>query len=84
MLNDPFVQAMCERASSTISAATADDSERIEQWFLTLFARPPEPAELSQCQQFLESLDAGPGDDGSAWQQLAHALVNRKEFVFLR
>ena len=93
MLNDPLViaqsKAWAERAICEIPDA-ADPStaeSRIDWMYESAFARRATQwernAALKFCQQ--QSIDREQsGDDMDVWADLAHALVNAKEFIFLR
>ena len=89
LLNDPFVHAMTRLAAERAVTASARDPSgrrRIRDWFLAGFARPPSADESRACLQFLadERRIRGVGaEDPGPWADLAHALVNRKEFLFL-
>lgn len=77
LLNDPLVGELTKRWSQRWT--NLDDSrERVGRMIGTAFGRPATPAEIEQCLSFVESL----GDDG--WQELAHVLLNSKEFSYLR
>ena len=85
--NDPFVHAMARLAAEhLLQDGAANDEARIRRWFVRMFAREPEGEEAALCLQFLAAAREDGGDDveASAWAQLAHALWNKKEFVYLR
>jgi hypothetical protein len=51
------------------------------------FTRAPTAAELSVAQQYIEATAdrrSCPQDDPQVWADFAHALINTKEFIFLR
>jgi len=48
--------------------------------YLSAFGRPPTAEESAACQAFVE----GKESDAKAWADLAHALFNVKEFVFVQ
>ncbi len=91
LLNDPFVQAMCTLAGEHLVAATPPDpasaAAALRGWFAAAFARPPAPAEQQLCEQFIAAQRDALGVDRTdprPWAELAHALLARKEFQFLR
>jgi hypothetical protein len=53
--------------------------QRLQRLFLEAFARPPFPDELTAAHAFLNE-----NPDAASWIALGHALVNVKEFIFLR
>ncbi|MCA9132008.1 MAG: DUF1553 domain-containing protein, partial [Planctomycetales bacterium] len=60
---------------------------RIHWLYLTAFARPPTAGELQLAERFVlaQSPPRGVDSHGSEpWSDLAHALINTKEFLFLR
>jgi Protein of unknown function (DUF1549)/Protein of unknown function (DUF1553) len=85
--NDPFVHAMARLcAEHILQDGDATDEARIGRWFLRMFARSPERDETALCAAFLADTRGGRDDDdeAAAWAALAHALWNKKEFVYLR
>lgn len=87
LMNDPLVlqlvNAWAERAIETHS----DVESRIGWMYQNAFARLPTTTELTIAMAYLENQKA----DGDAnknelrlWADFAHALVNTKEFIFLR
>ncbi len=91
LMNDPFVT---EQAGLWAKRILADESlttnTRIEQMYREAFAREPDEAEQAAAMVFLENQTALHGgsfgsspNQEAAWSDLAHALFNAKEFVFL-
>ncbi len=94
LMNDPFVHQQAELWGKRVAAQPGSVRERITGMYLSAFARPPTEQELSACLEFLDrqvqlgsvggkrqpSLDSDPG----VWKDLAHALFNVKEFIFLK
>lgn len=79
LMNDPFV---ADQAAGWASRALRQENEtdqRIEWMYLSAFARRPTDLELDLANQFL-------GNDTSPdrWADFAHALINTKEFIFLK
>ena len=79
MLNSPLVIAQAELWGKRIAANPADDGEKINEMFLQALGRLPAPSEIDLAQTYM----AG-GADAQAWANLAHALFNLKEFIYLR
>ncbi|NNJ24103.1 PSD1 and planctomycete cytochrome C domain-containing protein [Alienimonas chondri] len=87
LLNDPFVAEQARGWAKRALAASPDSRERIEWLYETAFARPPSDAEVAVAEQFLrvQAKERGvPADDALLWGDLAHALINTKEMIFLR
>ncbi|RMF41112.1 MAG: DUF1553 domain-containing protein [Planctomycetota bacterium] len=77
MLNDPLVHEMVDRWVARTDAVPSPQA-RIALMIEQAFGRPADAWEIVQCQQMLRS--ASP----ESWRDLAHVLVNSKEFSFLR
>lgn len=92
MLNDPFVVAMAEHWSERVLAEPASSPERrVEQMFATAFGRPPEPEETARFVRFakrcaeLHDVEAEAAfSSQSVWQDVAHAIFNMKEFIYVQ
>jgi hypothetical protein len=91
LLNDPFVLQQAKRwAERELSAGEMTDRQRIERMYEEAFARAPTDQEADAAQAFLRQ-QAGPAGqsesgqtrDPAAWTDLAHVLMNVKEFIFL-
>ncbi|MEE8156122.1 MAG: PSD1 and planctomycete cytochrome C domain-containing protein [Phycisphaerales bacterium] len=89
MMNDPFV---IEQAAIWARRVLRDDeltpTERIDVMFRQAFARAPSPDELEVALDFLRKQAQLYGPDEwtqseRAWADLAHALFNTKEFMFI-
>lgn len=68
-----------------------DAAARIRRMYLTAFARTPTDAELAAALAFIAELgelhkvpEADRLQHGRIWQDFAHALVNMKEFLYVR
>ncbi|MCF7787918.1 MAG: PSD1 and planctomycete cytochrome C domain-containing protein [Prosthecobacter sp.] len=82
MLNDPFVNEMAKCWSAGLLKDTGKDREdRVRQMFGQALARKPDAVELKRWTAALQ--DFG-GDTPDAWERLAHALFNTKEFLYYR
>jgi hypothetical protein len=85
LLNDPFVQQQAQTwAKRTLETGTA--AERICGMYLAAFGRPPREDETAACQEFLAQqakLHNTTADSLPAWTDLAHTLINVKEFIYL-
>ena len=92
LMNDPLVtelaSAWAKRACNTIPIAESQSPDARVNWmYLTAFAREASPPELKAALTFLErhaSQNALTVRDEALWEDFAHALVNKKEFIFQR
>jgi len=91
LMNDPFVsQQAALWAQKTLAAEPLTPGQRVERMYLEAFARPPTGAERDAALEFLEaqarehgvSFAEQPRHEAS-WADLAHALINAKEFIFV-
>jgi hypothetical protein len=93
LMNDPFVVQQtahwAERAVERyLSISTPDALHTTVEWlYVTGLSRTPGPLEQQAAVDFLtqQAEERGlPLSTLEVWQDLAHALVNTKEFIFLR
>jgi hypothetical protein len=86
MLNNPFVRQQAKRWAERIEAGPyTSDVERVAAMYEMAFARLPEPDESEIALRFLREQAMGKADerDSSALVELAHVLLNLKEFIFI-
>ncbi|MDB5294548.1 MAG: Planctomycete cytochrome, partial [Phycisphaerales bacterium] len=91
LMNDPFVVQQAGRWAARVLAEPGRTPEqRIDAMYRAAYARPPTPAELAAAVGFLEGQGAQLGvaqaarrDDPHVWADLAHVLMNVKEFVYV-
>ena len=91
LMNDPFVVEQSARwAGRIVAEASISADEGIARMYREAFARPPSPDELAGARGFLVAQTALHGGDfatdprqAAAWADLAHALINAKEFIFV-
>jgi hypothetical protein len=76
LLNDPAV--LEDAARWAARHAALDPDARVRMMFAEAFARPPTEAEMAAARRYLN--DRQP----DAWRDLAHALFNVKEFIYVR
>ncbi len=79
MLNDPFVLQQAEVWSRRLLALPLEDGERLRRMFRQALAREPTPRELQAMLAFLREAPSRK----QAWEELCHAVLNMKEFVFI-
>ncbi|HVK18360.1 MAG TPA: DUF1553 domain-containing protein, partial [Fimbriiglobus sp.] len=78
LMNDPFVHQQAEVWAKRVMTMPAED--RVREMYLSAFGRPPTAEESAACRAFVD----GKEGDVKAWADLAHALFNVKEFVFVQ
>jgi len=91
LMNDPFVhEQSLVWAKRIVADPSAAPEARIARMYREAFTRPPAPEELAACLAFLASQAEARGvrweDDmrhEATWADLAHALFNAKEFIFI-
>lgn len=79
LMNDPFVVEQAVGWAARALQLSDSASERIQWMYLAGFARKPTTSELDVALEFV-----GDDPDEDRWVALAHALINTKEFIFLR
>lgn len=86
LMNDPFVLQQAEAWAKRVIETHQTTDERVRWMYLSAFARLPTEEELQIAIQFVGSLDsqAAQATTLESWTQLAHVLINTKEFIFLR
>lgn len=88
MLNDPFVIERARAWAQKSLQISADSQEQRLQWmYQTAFARKASENELRIALNYVNSQATQRGIDANAievWSDLAHALINLKEFIYLR
>lgn len=92
LMNDPLVaelaKAWAQRACSTVSIKDGQSIDARIRWMVkTAFARDANEPELAAARVFLDRHGQENGltiHDESLWEDFAHALINKKEFIFQR
>jgi hypothetical protein len=79
LMNDPFVHQQARVWARRVLAGRKSDAERIQEMYLSAFARKASEKEQQACLDFLR----GRKGAEDTWTDLAHALMNVKEFIFL-
>ena len=84
MMNNPFVTQQAKLWGERIlSAELPDDRARVQRMHLQAFGRPASAQELEPSLAFLASRAGSAEERTRAWADLAHVLLNTKEFIFL-
>jgi hypothetical protein len=84
LLNDPFVIEQAGHFAARALAQPGDANARIRWLYATALNRPATQSEVTRATAFLAQQGTASGDEKKAWQDLAHAVFNLKEFVYLR
>ncbi len=79
LMNDPFVVARAGRWAKRATERSEEPAERVRWMYRSAFARQPTGQELQMALRFV-----GDSTTEDRWADLAHALINTKEFIFLR
>ena len=91
LLNDPFVVAMAKHwADRVVQDQSANAEQRIESMFVLAYGRPPKLEETQRLVAFAMHCAELRGADVNqlmtcqpAWQDVAHAMFNLKEFIYV-
>jgi hypothetical protein len=92
LLNDPFVIEQARRWAAALIASdgAADADTRIRSMFAAALSRPPSAQELTDARAYVSDLARIHGAEGGllasepVWRDLAQALFNLKEFIYVR
>ncbi len=80
LLNDPLGHELATLWAKATLAKPGTPSERIARMYRGAFGRTPTELETKNCLEFLKDKETDP----KAWGELAHALFNVKEFLYVR
>lgn len=88
MLNNEFINEQAALWASRELATRPGQPERIRSMYVQAFGREPVESEIEEIGRFLDSQAAARGVAGArdprVWTDLAHALFNTAEFLFVR
>ena len=84
LLNDPFVREQADHFATRALAQPGDAPARIRWLYATALNRPATETEVTRAAAFVVQQTTAHGDEQKAWQDLAHAVFNLKEFLYLR
>jgi hypothetical protein len=85
--NNPFVHEMAAAWASRAAVGEGTPERRVDTMFRAAFGRPATPDEVAGSLRLLADVAAmKKADAGSpeVWKELAHALFQAKEFIFIR
>lgn len=83
LFNNPFVIAQAEHFASSIMEESTDDNTRVRSTFRRALNREPNPNELNQSIDFLESTKGELKSDKKAWSSFCQALLATSEFRYI-
>ncbi len=89
MMNDPFVISLAERLAKRVrdDESLKSAEAQISQMFQLALNRQPKPVELANAKVFIEDLAALEKAGATLqdpWRDLARAVFNLKEFIYLQ
>ena len=79
LMNDPFVAQQARNWAERSLDVEEDSEKRIKWMYESAFGRLPTENEFKVSMEFV-----GDSTDVKTWTDFAHALINTKEFIFLR
>jgi hypothetical protein len=79
LMNDPLVAQQAALWRNRVFSHSNDTQERIQYMYLTAFARPPRDEEVQIASSVVRN-----ANNPAQWADLAHILINTKEFIYLR
>jgi cytochrome c553 len=79
LMNDPFVHEQARLWGERVMKSAEDEGllVALDRMWQQAFARPPSGEEIAMARSFVE------GKGGEGWADLAHALIQTKEFRFI-
>jgi hypothetical protein len=91
LLNDPLVIAMAEAWSERLlrENESASNEQRLHSMAWTAIGRPWSDSELARWQRYLSQIVESNGDASAVpnsmetWREVAHAIFNMKEFIYI-
>jgi hypothetical protein len=86
LMNDPFVVGQAALWGRKLLKEHSNPSSRIKSLYESAFSRPPSKLEMDATLDFLADqakLHGVKEDHELPWKDLAHAIINTKEFIFL-
>jgi hypothetical protein len=86
LMNDPFVHQQAEVWARRVMNSPGTVQQRVAMMYETAFGRLPTMDELDECMAFIterSQAENGKADHSSRWKDLAHMMLNVKEFIYL-
>jgi hypothetical protein len=82
LMNNPFVLEQSRKFAQRMLDRSGDDTTRVRAMYLATFSREPSENERDAALEYVAAQGTG-NDKLAAWADLAHVLLNVKEFVYL-
>ena len=86
LMNDPFVHQQAALWAKRVLNTPGSTPERIQRMYVSAFGKPANNEEQKACEEFLTAQAEryhGKEAEAKAWADLAHALFNVKQFIYL-
>jgi hypothetical protein len=80
LLNNEFIHEQARLWGGRAAKLGGDDAGRITRMFETALGRAPDAEELASMSEFVRTAP----DPEVCWTDLAHAIFNTKDFIFIR
>jgi len=87
LMNDPFVVEQARKWAERVLQSTSTAQANVTAMYKSAFARQPTETEFQIAMEFLGVSPLDPVQSEGhleRWSHFAHALINTKEFIFLR
>ncbi len=87
MLNNEFIQGQADLWARRMLQLPGTSRDRVRTMYMASLGRPPVESELEEVERFLDRQGRrreGEGGSREAWTDLAHAVLNTAEFLFVR
>ncbi len=81
LMNDPFVYQQSELWAKKVISSNRSQDSRIDDIYLTALGRNPDTAEISKAKSYLSGIS---GTELEKWSNYCHAVINLKEFIFVK
>ncbi len=81
--NDEVLHQQAQRLGSKLSQQPFSERQRLQDTFLTLFARPPAEDESQLLLAHLRHVENQTQDSAAAWTSLVRSLLRLNEFLYL-
>jgi len=78
VMNSPMVIREAKALADRIQNQSNKDSARIEEAYITILNRRPDPTEIDKALSYIHALGEAKG-----WQSFCHALMASNEFIYV-
>jgi hypothetical protein len=85
VMNSPLVEREAKKLADRILKQNRKDSARVEEAYMAVLDRRPDPGEIDAGLTYIQSLSKkwGEIDEVQAWQSFCHALMASNEFIYV-